>query len=415
MSSNRQRRNRYARWSRGWSRLSVHLFTTSLSWRNLWYRQAQFMTALAAITFVVFLLFAQLGVRHALATTSAAFVEHLDADLVMVNPKRYVSNVEQPFSRQRLYQARSLTSVTAAYPLYITLGNWRQIESPQGRPIRILAFNPDQPVFLMPEVQAVQKSLKLTNTVLSDRQSRQVYGRLSAGVRADLSGQPVTVVGEFSLGATFISDGNLIMSDRTFIKLFANQPSNFEGGVRSSLNQVDIGLLKVAPEADIESVVRQLNLRLPADVVVKPKQQWLQEEAAFWLRSTAIGFIFELGAAMAFVVGIVMVYNVIYTNINNHLSQYATLRAMGHPHRYLRQIVFSQALIVAVFGFIPGVFLSLGFYRVVNLLTGLLMEMESAILYQVFGLTLSMCLVSGQIALRKLRALDPVDAMRQHI
>ena len=53
-------------------------------------------------------------------------------------------------------------------------------------------------------------------------------------------------------------------------------------------------------------------------------------------------------------VGLVIVYQVLSTDVADHLREYATFKAMGYPHRFFLGIVFEEALILGVIGFVPG-------------------------------------------------------------
>lgn len=112
---------------------------------------------------------------------------------------------------------------------------------------------------------------------------------------------------------------------------------------------------------------------------------------------------------MGFIVGIVIVYQVLYTDVSEHLPEYATLKAMGYSDRALLAVVLQEALILAVLGFVPGYFASYGVYQLLVVITRVPLVMKTAVAVQVFVLTLVMCVVSGAIAMNKLRAADPAD------
>jgi putative ABC transport system permease protein len=394
--------------------IRVVLFKLSLAWRNLSQRRSQFLTALAAISFAVFLMFSQIGFQNAMLDSNVAFLRAFNADFVMVNKRRYVSLIEETFDRSRLYQARGFEGVDAAYPLYITMGSWRTYGSRNERPIRVFGFRPDHPVFRSPEIQAQQWALTKPNTVLSDRKSRKEYGALQHGGTGELSNVKVNIVGTFEMGADFVTDGNLIMSDQSFLKIFAVQPSGFEAKLRPSLQAVDMGLLKVAAGTDRDRLESVLNQSLPPDVVVYTQPHFLAKELTYWTQASGLGAIFGLGTIIGFLVGIVVVYNIIYTNIADNLPQYGTLRAIGHSTVYLFNIVLLQSIILAVLGFFPGFCLSTLFYQMISSATGLICQMTPGTVSLVLGLTLFMCIVSGLFAARKLQGLDPADVYSQN-
>jgi putative ABC transport system permease protein len=118
---------------------------------------------------------------------------------------------------------------------------------------------------------------------------------------------------------------------------------------------------------------------------------------------------FALGTGMGFVVGIIIVYQILFTDVNEHLAEYATLKAMGFTDNYLLRVVFQEALILAIFGYIPGLGISFGLYELTKAATFLPIFMSVSRSAFVLGLTILMCTISGAIAVRKLRAADPAD------
>jgi putative ABC transport system permease protein len=112
---------------------------------------------------------------------------------------------------------------------------------------------------------------------------------------------------------------------------------------------------------------------------------------------------------MGFMVGVIIVYQVLSTDVNDHMAEYATFKAMGYGNGYLLTVVFEEAVILAVLGFIPGMAVSLGLYHLTRNATNLPMYMTLARATFVLVLTIVMCMISGAIATRKLQAADPAD------
>ena len=241
--------------------------------------------------------------------------------------------------------------------------------------------------------------------MLFDENSRPEYGPIAdqfqqgQTVSTEVSGRKITVGGLFQLGASFSADGNLITSDVNLIRMIPER----------TLGLIDIGLINVEPGGDVSAVITELQNSLPDDVLVLSKQGFVQFERNYWETSTTIGFIFTLGTMMGFIVGMVIVYQILYTDVSDHLAEYATLKAMGYKSRFLYSVVLQEAFILAVLGFIPGFALCLGLYKLVRDGTSLPMFMTSDRVITVFVLTLIMCIVSGAIAMRRVQAADPAD------
>jgi putative ABC transport system permease protein len=139
------------------------------------------------------------------------------------------------------------------------------------------------------------------------------------------------------------------------------------------------------------------------------KEEFVAFEKKYWEESTAIGFVFTLGAAMGFIVGIVIVYQILYTDVTDHLPEYATLKAMGYKDIYFLGVVFQEAMILAILGYLPGFGVSVVLYSLGRSATSLPMYMTLTKVITVFVMTVIMCSVSGAIAVRKLQAADPAD------
>jgi putative ABC transport system permease protein len=145
------------------------------------------------------------------------------------------------------------------------------------------------------------------------------------------------------------------------------------------------------------------------DAIVLSRQQLAQRELNYWKRTSAVGFIFSLGVLVGFLVGGIIVYQILYGDVMNSLPQYATLKAMGYRDPYVIGIVIQQAAILAVVGFIPGLLLSTGLYVMLANVTRLAVAMSLERAIQVLVLTFVMCVASGSLATRKLVQLDPAD------
>lgn len=382
---------------------------TPLALLNLTHNKQKLILALATIALAVFLMFMQLGFRNALLDSNVEFIQNLDADFIVTNKRRYVSFMEQTFPKQRLYQLQGFVGVDSARPFYIGTAIWQSKDKLTERPIRVFAYDPSNNAFLMDSVKLNLAKLRLENTALADIKSRKEYGEFKTATIEELGNRRVRIVGTFELGTDFIADGNLIISDQNFLRVFVGLPSGNERNVRQSLDEVDLGLVKVTPKADKKLLLQTIRNHLPPDVVIMTKKSFIQQDLDYWLTATPIGFMFALGTFVGFVVGIIVVYNILYTNIEDNLPQYATLKAMGYPNMFLLQVVMQEALFLSILGFFPGFCLSNLFYQLVAISTGLLMRMTISVLLMVFVLTVVMCLFSGVIAIRKLKNANPAD------
>jgi putative ABC transport system permease protein len=383
-----------------------------LAWLNLAHDKRRLIVRVLGVAFAVFLMFVELGFWNALLDASVELIQQFNGELIVVSKARYALAIKEPFTTRRLAQAREAPGVRAAYAVYLeyTTSFWKdtgvaESQRPSSNPIRVIAFDPDQPVLNNAEVNAHRADLRILYNVLLDRKSKSVYGVVEPGIDRELSQHTVHVANTFRLGTDFTSDGSVIMSDLTYAQLFPNELTP------DTLSLADVGVLHIDPGADVETVRRAVReVLLPADDVnVYTKEEFLNVEKKYWQRATPIGFIFQFGLFMGFIVGAVICYQIISTDVAEHLPEYATLKAIGYHDLFLSSIVLREALWLALFGFVPGLGLSWLLYRGLDAWVGLPMRLTTLRILLIFGLTTVMCVVSGLLALRKVKTADPAE------
>jgi putative ABC transport system permease protein len=385
--------------------LSKLFLKTPLAWRQLLKERTRLLVAVAGISFADMLIFIQMGFEGALFDAAVKPHRSLQADLVLINPQFQTLFSVKSFSRERLYQVLGYEGVQSVNSVYIGTGQWRNPETRLERAILVWGIDPAKSAFIIPEIQQNLDPIKQLNQVLFDQASRPEYGAVgeifqkTGKFDTELNNKTVRVKGIFSNGASFAADGNVITSDSTFLQIFPERKPD----------SIEVGLITIKPDSNPEMVRSQLVAGLPNDIKVLTPEEFAQIEKDYWANGTGIGFIFGLGVGVGFIVGIVIVYQILYSDVSEHLPEYATLKAMGYSDRYLLVVLLQEALLLACLGFIPAFFLSLGLYQLAYTATLLpiFMKVERAI--TVFILTVVMCSVSGAIAMRKLRAADPAD------
>lgn len=394
-------------------KINSYLRRTPLAWLQLSHQKIRLLVAILGVAFSIILIFTQLGIRAMLFDGVTLLPEHLNGDLYLLSS--YSENIRySSFPNIYLYQADAIEGVAEAKPLYVDSGEWvdpkllntseKQNADKQSSRMQILAFNPTKPVFRIPEVNKQLDLLAVPGGILYDRLAKSQLGKIpqimtnKGQVSSILSNHKVTVVGLFSLGSTFYDEGRAVMSDWNY--------GQMEG--IDKLEEVSLGVLSLEPGADPQAVIKRIQDNLSQDLrVLTPEElaQGEQDYVAQWPEGKVLNF----GAAIGFIVGIIVVYQVIYTDVSEHLPEYATLKAMGYKDRGLSLVVLQESLILAIMGFIPGYLASHGIYYLLTNFVELPVSMNTGITLQVFALNVLMCTISGAIAIRKLRTADPAD------
>ena len=378
---------------------------TPLGWLQLKHNKTRLLTAIAGITFADILIFMQLGFQDALFQTNTQYPRLLQTDIVLVSSQARNFNSLFTFPQRRLLQAMDIPGVKSADELYIASVEWRNPQTREKTSLLAIGQNPDQPALNLPAINQQLDAVKMPNTLLFDKAARgdyqEVISQVEKGkpVTTEMARRTVTIAGLFELGASFGDDGAVVTSEENFLRLVPKR----EPGT------VSMGLINVESGYEAEEVRAVLNNYLPEDVQAFTHAEYVDFELNYLKTNSAIGFIFTLGSAMGFIVGIVIVYQILSTDVNDHLPEYATFKAMGYENSYLLGVVFEEAIILSLVGFLPSVLISLVLYTLTAGATSMAITMPMARVILVFILTIFMCNISGAIATRKLQAADPAD------
>ncbi len=381
---------------------SVHF---PLAWYQLAGEKLRLAAAIAGIAFAVIMMMMQLGFHDALFDSTTLLHQGLNGELTMVSRQYECAIATKSFTRRRLQQALALPEVKSVSGVYLGLGKWKNPETMRDRDIFVIAFNPTEEAVRLPGVAEHLEEMKLENCLLFDLASRPEYGPVARivgsgeSLETEINSRKFRVRGLFRMGTSFAADGNVIMSDSNFLRLFPHR----------SAGTIELGLIQLQPGANPAAVRDRLQAQLPQDVTILTREEYLKLEHAYWAQRTPIGFVITAGLLVGFVVGSVIVYQILYTDVIDHLKEYATLKAIGYTDRFLYTVVLQQSVFLSIFGFLPGCLAAAGIFyltRRVTLLPAYL-TLDRAVL--VFLLTLTMCSLAGIFAMRKLKSADPAD------
>jgi putative ABC transport system permease protein len=372
---------------------------TPLAWRNVLQNKVRSFVALCGISFAILLIFMQLGFYAAARNSATQVFDSLDFDILVVSPQYVFLARPAQIPRHRLEQIRSVPGVKSALPIWLGVGEWRNSATREPWNMLALGVEPAQAPFREAAVNAQLPLLMIPDNALIDARSRPQHGTLEPGVTSEVQGHRVRLVGKYSIGAGFVAGATMITGHETFFRIFSG----------SSPEQPNLGLVKIEGSASPSAVAAAMNRELRPVAVAHPRQDIARAEQSFWLNVKPIGIMFTSGVLVAFVAGAVILYQVLSSEVQNRLREYATLKALGYGNGYVYGVVLRQAMIFAVLGFIPAFAASLGLYFLLRTRGMMPVTMELSRVTGVFSLTALMCLSATFLAIRKLRAADPAD------
>lgn len=376
-----------------------------LSWLNLIKEKKRFLAAVAGITFAVTMMLFQLGLHSALFNQVVAPMLVIDADIAVVSRQYEYFGISRNFTERRLTQAHALPQVESVAPLYLINLPMKNPQDGQNRDIFILGFDPATHPFKEPAILRQQELLKVPGNAIFDRRSNAQFGPIEAllsqngQVPTEINGQATDIVGLFDMGTTFAADGNLIVSKETFFNIMQGANPNLIG----------VGLVKLRPGSDVAATVQELAAYLPSDVQVMSMDAFKEKEQTYWAKRTPIGFVITASMVVSLIVGAVIVYQILYTDVADHLEEYATLKSIGFRDRYFVGLILQESVILSVLGFVPGAALTNLLYYLTRTVAFMPTYWSWFNALLVLALTLGMCLVAGGFATRKLRHANPSE------
>jgi len=382
------------------------LRTVPYAWLQLSHDKLKLLAAVGGITFAVMLVFMQLGLRAALFDSSVRLHRGMDYDLVMLSPRTTFLAQTKSFPRSRLFQVEGLDTVESVSPLYVFLARYYYEGTPEThRKVLAIGIDPADDNISLRGVNEHLAELRKPDVVIMDRYSRAEFEPVIADfqqgtpIRLQLNDRSVKLAGLYDLGTSFGIDGSVLTSDLNFQRIFADRGPG----------QVDLGLIRLKDGVDPTAVQQQILTFLPDDVLVLTRSEYVQREVDYWSGSTPIGYVFSLGAVIGIIVGLIIVYQILFSDVQSHLAEYATLKAMGYSQGFLRGLIFKEAVILSLLGFVPALALAMLLYGQAAAATQLPMVMTVERGALVLVMTVVMCCVSGLLAIRKLKGLDPAE------
>ncbi|MBX3440662.1 MAG: hypothetical protein KF861_24440, partial [Planctomycetaceae bacterium] len=290
-----------------------------IAWLSLSHGRTKLLVAVIGVVFADLLMWMQLGFLAAAIQGGTYIHNLLLGELVMVNPQSEMLMQAKPFPRVHLARALNHPDVETASPLSLGAVTWKDLHDPETtdatkRNLFLYGITPHAPAIAAPGVVDSVRQLTVADTVLFDVQSRPefapIVAKYQAGerVEAEVNGRQARIVGTTAVGASFQIDGNLITSDLNFQRLTNRSPGS-----------VDVGVIRLRAGADPQQVQVELQKSLGSDVLVLTKNGYVERERDYLMRRSPVNFVFTLGTAVGFLVGFAIVYQVLFTDVSNHL------------------------------------------------------------------------------------------------
>lgn len=375
-----------------------------IGWLQLTHNRTRFAAALAGVAFANVLVFVQLGIMNSMGAATLRPYDFFQADIMIsagdANSLTDGGNV----ARQWLLQAMADPDVTDAMGLFLANVAWDRGEKDIS--LSTFGVDPVKPGFINPDIAGDLSMLQVQDAAILDRLARGLTKEEAASIRPqsplafEAQGRTVVAYTTFAGGGGFGGDGYMLVSDQTFLSLFPARSSTAPDHI----------LLSVRPGANIDAAIARLrNLISDPSLRIRSYAQAAQDDLTYQQTRRPTGIIFGFGVLIGVLVGLVIVYQVLSTDVADHLREYATFKAMGYGPGFFLGVVFEEALVLGIMGFIPGLIVGTAILTLMGKITTLPLSMSLSMALSVFVGTVVFSALSGAIATRRLAAADPAD------
>ena len=371
----------------------------ALAWRILSHDKGRTALAVAGVFLAIVLVFVQLGFFIAVPRGGMLLYDRTRFDLLVASTAYEYQVQPGAFPLSQLDRAKTAPEVALAAPLYFGSAKWRSGEDGKAPDVFVIGLDPQDPIFDSEDIHRQLSLLNRPDTILVDSATRPMFGPLTAGRVVEIESDKLMIGGDYVLGTGFMGLGVILISAKNFVRLFPFR----------NLDQVNLGLIQLKPRVDPDRAAASLRNLLGGDIRVFTRPELEAHETAYWTTRTSVGLLFGSGLIISFIVGVMVVYQILAALVGRQLPQFATLKAVGYGDRFLVGTVITMALLIVLASFFPALAAAVGVYAVIRDETLLPVEMSGARIAAVFAATLAMAAASALLSMSSLRRADPAD------
>ena len=408
----------------------------SIARKNLFEDIPRFLVAQAGIMFAVSLVTVQLGILKGFSRSTAIVIDYAHADLWVASKEMVAFELTSPIPADYINKSIAVTGVDRAEILLVRAGRWRGVDGKLS-PARIFGFNPDGELFAGWTLSdGSLNAIKQPYTAIVASGVEKSLGLDENTRTGSIAGLPVTIVGtakdvQSNASSPFLfssletantygdaeinSSINCIRQpngDLNCANSFKNRPLGQKLGDLAPPKPLSLSdpisyiLIRAKPGQNLPQLKQRLLAALPETQILT------QAEIAaitrnYWEVRTGVGFILGLGATVGFIVGMVVVGQILYASVADHIREFGTLKAMGASNGVIYRIIIEQSLWMAILGYVPSMGICLALGQWTQMTRGIMILIEPSTAAAVLLLTVVMCMGSAIFAVQKVTRVDP--------
>jgi len=387
-----------------------------LARKNLFADLPRFLVALCAVIFAVTLLTVQTGIYNGFVKSTSLLIEESKADIWLAARQMAYLEVTLPLPYASVARARAVPGVLRAEPIILRTALWRSRHDTLD-PGRVVGFDPNGTLFAPGNLSRSDlQKLREPYTFFADAAQLGSLDLRAVGEQGTIGGLRARLVHlthgtQSIISPTFIYTSLETANAYTPSALsFLTPASDARPAPLADSDSINYILIAARDRRNIAALKQSLERAVPESRALT-RQEMMQLTRTYWLQRTSIGFALSLTALLGLIVGAVVVGQILYVSVSEHLKEYGTLRAIGAADALLYGVIMRQAFYMAVLGYVPSLLLS---YLIASIAShrGVSILITPAIAAVVFALTLAMCIVAAVFAMQRVVRVDPAVAFR---
>ena len=372
----------------------------TLALRNLLYDRTRLLGTLIGVVFSTVLITIQLGLYVSSERMIATLIDHSSSDLWIVPLETNSFENAALLPGHERYLALSTKGVVSATEVIVGFAEWRK---PNGAKVPIVLIGADArgggptPWNV---VQGSSQALHGPDAIAVDHSYRQDLGISGLGDEAEIV--------ELRARIAVMTSG--IRSFTTLPYVFTSLPNAREylGIDRYRSTYV---LIRLAAGQDIVGLQAALSSKV-RNAEVLTTAELRRRTIGHWLFGTGAGAALIVGAALGILVGSVIVGQSLYASAVDHMSAFATLRALGSSTGYIHRVILMQAGLCAVAGYALGAILGQAIVWF-SADTAMPVVMTPFLAVLIFMTIVIMCVAGATSAIRKVTRIDPATVFQK--
>ena len=366
-----------------------------LALKTLLHDKVRFVITVSGVAFAVLLVLVQVGLFVGLLSNSTITIEHAGADLWVTSKNTPNVDFAHAFPESRVDRVRSVPGVLQADNLIVSFLNVQLPTGAEEGTIFYALEHFDHWQVPWSVVEGDTRDLARGPYMMLDDSATKRFGAFSVGDYREVLGKRLQIIGRTKEAKSFTTTPIAFVDYRLAQEL---SPQNLH-------NNTTYILVKVAPGSDVEAVRRAIRERLPFNDVYT-QAEWGERSKTYWVANTGLGINMYMTVFLGCLVGVVVVAQTLYTSTMEHLKEFGTVKAIGGSNADIYAILFRQASISAVVGFVFGLLPALALRPVLPKI-GLALVISPLFAFYVFLGTILLCLGSAVISFRKVAGIDP--------